>query len=178
MEELQCLATWKEGSSRYLVGKVHHSHATTNEDRFRCFVYEKTNPSGSGPSGGIGHARDRERNLLQQGLLQGHTDSDVDYRVAQSGDATCNGLFSATEGSRTMTLRRGMIFKSDFFRVIKTCLFVMFVVGKFFFFIGIRYRGCRSLVVFLHNFMHPPLSNIPPSVDILLTRGFSLTETD
>lgn len=41
VEELQCLATWKEGSSRYLVGKVHHSHATSNEDSFRCFVYEK-----------------------------------------------------------------------------------------------------------------------------------------
>lgn len=33
----------------------------------------------------------------------------VDYRVAQSGDATCNGLFSATEGSRTMTLTRGKL---------------------------------------------------------------------
>jgi len=29
------------------------------------------------------------------------------YRVAQSGDATCNGLFSPMEGSRTMTLRKG-----------------------------------------------------------------------
>lgn len=32
---------------------------------------------------------------------------DVEYRVAQSGDATCNGLSSATEGSRTMALKRG-----------------------------------------------------------------------
>lgn len=31
----------------------------------------------------------------------------IEYRVAQSGDATCNGLFSATEGSRTMALKRG-----------------------------------------------------------------------
>ncbi|CAH0554798.1 unnamed protein product [Brassicogethes aeneus] len=80
VEELQCLATWKEGSSRYLVGKVHHNHATSNEDRFRCFVYEKMTP-GSEVAG-------------------------VDYRVAQSGDATCNGLFSSSEGSRTMTLKR------------------------------------------------------------------------
>lgn len=29
------------------------------------------------------------------------------YRVAQSGDATCNGLFSPMEGSRTMTLMKG-----------------------------------------------------------------------
>lgn len=82
MEELQCLAVWKEGSSRYLVGKVHHSHATSNEDRFRCFVYEKASAASEALDG-------------------------VDYRVAQSGDATCNGLFSATEGSRTMTLKKG-----------------------------------------------------------------------
>ncbi|XP_056638629.1 uncharacterized protein LOC130446404 [Diorhabda sublineata] len=83
IEELQCLASWKEGSSRYLVGKIHHSHVTSNEDRYRCFVYEKT------------------------GSPSGATD-DVDYRVAQSGDATCNGLFSATEGSRTMTLKKAL----------------------------------------------------------------------
>lgn len=46
MEELECLATWKEGSLRYLVGKVHHNHATSNEDRYRCFVYEKSNGIG------------------------------------------------------------------------------------------------------------------------------------
>lgn len=84
MEELQCLAVWKEGSSRYLVGNVNHSHATSNEDRFRCFVYEKTS-------------------------MTSETSDGVDYRVAQSGDATCNGLFSATEGSRTMTLTRGKL---------------------------------------------------------------------
>uniref|UniRef100_A0A1Y1M8S9 Uncharacterized protein n=1 Tax=Photinus pyralis TaxID=7054 RepID=A0A1Y1M8S9_PHOPY len=81
VEELQCLAVWKEGSSRYLVGKVHHSHATSNEDRFRCFVYEKASVASEALDG-------------------------IEFRVAQSGDATCNGLFSATEGSRTMTLKR------------------------------------------------------------------------
>ncbi|KAH9642885.1 hypothetical protein HF086_005167 [Spodoptera exigua] len=45
VEELECLATWKEGSLRFLVGKLHHNHATSNEDRYRCFVYEKTNVS-------------------------------------------------------------------------------------------------------------------------------------
>lgn len=38
------------------------------------------------------------------------TAAGVEYRVAQSGDATCNGLFSATEGSRTMSLKRGKLF--------------------------------------------------------------------
>lgn len=41
MEELTCLATWKDGNSRYLVGLVSHHHAISNEDRYRCFVYEK-----------------------------------------------------------------------------------------------------------------------------------------
>lgn len=33
-----------------------------------------------------------------------HTTGRVTYNIAQSGDATCNGLQSATEGSRTMRL--------------------------------------------------------------------------
>ncbi|XP_063378781.1 uncharacterized protein LOC134665736 [Cydia fagiglandana] len=88
VEELECLATWKEGSLRFLVGKLHHNHATSNEDRYRCFVYEKTN------------------GIASTGVKEGPGSGDVEYRVAQSGDATCNGLFSATEGSRTMALKR------------------------------------------------------------------------
>ncbi|CAB3371987.1 Hypothetical predicted protein [Cloeon dipterum] len=76
-EELQCLATWKDGNTRYLVGKLSHKMATTDEDRYRCFVYE--------------------RNAHEH---------PVTFRVAQSGDATCNGLLSATEGSRTMKLTK------------------------------------------------------------------------
>ncbi|XP_067004830.2 uncharacterized protein [Anabrus simplex] len=95
VEELQCLATWKEGSSRYLVGKVRHSHATSNEDRYRCFVYEKaTLAATAGANGEHGE------------LLMDPRDDGVDFRVAQSGDATCNGLFSPMEGSRTMTLKK------------------------------------------------------------------------
>lgn len=97
VEELECLAVWKEGSSRYLVGKLHHNHATSNEDRFRCFVYEKSSATSE-------------------------IDDRVDYRVAQSGDATCNGLFSATEGSRTMTLRKGYkIFLTILYWVCSNC---------------------------------------------------------
>ncbi|KAF4519337.1 hypothetical protein B566_EDAN008259 [Ephemera danica] len=40
-EELSCVATWKEGSARYLVGRLWHRHATSDEERYRCFVYEK-----------------------------------------------------------------------------------------------------------------------------------------
>lgn len=73
VEELFCLATWREGSMRYLVGKLEHNMATSDEDKYRCFVYDRFK-DGSG------------------------------YMVAQSGDATCNGLFSAAEGSKTMRL--------------------------------------------------------------------------
>ncbi|KAJ1527276.1 hypothetical protein ONE63_008797 [Megalurothrips usitatus] len=105
---MQCLATWKEGSARYLVGKVQHSHATSNEDRFRCFVYEQV----SGHSGNSLNA-----GLAGMGLglglpglgagtpgMRAAHDAGVIFRVAQSGDATCNGLSSDMEGSRTMTL--------------------------------------------------------------------------
>lgn len=49
VEELTCLATWKDGNSRYLVGLVSHHHATSNEERYRCFVYEKISPLGKLP---------------------------------------------------------------------------------------------------------------------------------
>lgn len=107
VEELECLATWKEGSSRYLVGRLHHGHASSNEDRYRCFVYEKAGqtvqsnlnrtPMGMG-------AMDHEVALPGGPVPEGSAEV---YRVAQSGDATCNGLFSPMEGSRTMTLRKG-----------------------------------------------------------------------
>lgn len=47
VEELTCLATWKDGNSRYLVGLVSHHHAVSNEERYRCFVYEKILSSGN-----------------------------------------------------------------------------------------------------------------------------------
>lgn len=45
VEELTCLATWKDGNARYLVGLVTHQNAETNEERYRCFVYEKIQAS-------------------------------------------------------------------------------------------------------------------------------------
>ena len=80
VEELTCLAQWKDGNSRYLVGLVSHHHATSNEERYRCFVYEKI--------AGTGGFKEAE------------------YKLAQSGDATCNGLDSAEVGSRIMTLKK------------------------------------------------------------------------
>ena len=43
VEELTCLATWKDNNAHYIVGTLSHSRATSNEERFRCFVYEKIN---------------------------------------------------------------------------------------------------------------------------------------
>lgn len=77
VEELTCLATWKEGSVRYLVGKLEHKMATSDEDKYRCFVYEKN--------------KEREH---------------IPLHLAQSGDATCNGL-ATIEGARTLVLSRG-----------------------------------------------------------------------
>ncbi|XP_066966017.1 uncharacterized protein [Macrobrachium rosenbergii] len=77
IEEFMCLAAWKEGSNRYLVGKTDHQRATSDEDRYRCFVYDSWN------------------NRSHSGFM-----------VAQSGDATCNGLFSIISGSRTLILTK------------------------------------------------------------------------
>ncbi|XP_076642503.1 uncharacterized protein LOC143353226 [Halictus rubicundus] len=106
VEELECLATWKEGSSRYLVGRLHHGHASSNEDRYRCFVYEKAGQTVQGnlhrAAMGMG-AMDHDVGLQSGPVPEGSAEI---YRMAQSGDATCNGLFSPMEGSRTMTLMK------------------------------------------------------------------------
>lgn len=76
VEQLSCLGEWKEGSLRYLIGRMTHPAAKSDEDIFRCFVLEKNKKS---------------------------NDS---YNLAQSGDATCDGLSSAIEGSRTFKLTK------------------------------------------------------------------------
>ncbi|XP_049883788.1 uncharacterized protein LOC126379168 [Pectinophora gossypiella] len=79
VEELVCLATWKEGSTRYLVGQIsqvqRRNSIASDEDTYRCFIYKGQ-----------------------------HNDKWMTYNIAQSGDATCNGLSSPIDGSRTMKL--------------------------------------------------------------------------
>ncbi|KAA0185504.1 hypothetical protein HAZT_HAZT008518, partial [Hyalella azteca] len=78
--ELVCLGSWKEGVNHYLVGKINHTHANSDNDRYRCFIYERA-PHPDIP------------------------DATMMY-LAQSADATCQGLISAYEGGETMKLTR------------------------------------------------------------------------
>ena len=41
-EELECLATWSEGSKHYLVAEMDREHVFSDESKYRCFVYEKS----------------------------------------------------------------------------------------------------------------------------------------
>lgn len=78
VEELVCLATWKEGSTRYLIGKVsqgNRRNLLSDESQYRCFIYLRNTEKGR-----------------------------TVYNVAQSADATCNGVQNAYEGSKTMKL--------------------------------------------------------------------------
>lgn len=78
IEELVCLATWKEGSTKYLIGKISQGNRRNlikDEDQYRCFIYQKDK-----------------------------SNDKIVYSVAQSADATCSGVQSAFEGSRTMRL--------------------------------------------------------------------------
>lgn len=86
-EELSCYGEWKEGSTRYLVGKMSHRITRTDEDKFRCFVFERPSHGKSG---------DGEETVIES--------ANEGYLLAQSGDATCDGLSSVYEGSRTMKL--------------------------------------------------------------------------
>ena len=41
VEEVNCVAKWKDGSTFYFLGLLNHSHVQANdyEGRFRCFAY-------------------------------------------------------------------------------------------------------------------------------------------
>jgi len=71
------MGMWKEGSARYLVTRRVSAAIVSNEDRYRCFIYERAKP--------------REEGLL-------------DYRLAESAEATCSGLFSTSDGYRRLQL--------------------------------------------------------------------------
>lgn len=47
VEELTCLATWRNGNLRYLVGLLSHNHTASDEDRYRCFAYERIFSNGN-----------------------------------------------------------------------------------------------------------------------------------
>jgi len=76
-EELQCIATWAEGSKKYLVAEMNREHVYSDESKYRCFVYEK---SGKGDNKTV--------------------------KMAQSLSASCDGLWSPTEGYRTFDMAK------------------------------------------------------------------------
>ena len=82
-EELQCLATWSEGSKNYLVAEMNRDHVYSDESKYRCFVYEK---SGKGDNKTV--------------------------KMAQSLTATCNGLWSPMEGYRTFDMNKGVFLQN------------------------------------------------------------------
>jgi hypothetical protein len=69
---MECLATWKEGSTQYLVARLNGIGMVNDEGRYRCFVYAKSGNS--------------------------------TWNLAQSGDASCNGLTSAIDGAKTLKM--------------------------------------------------------------------------
>ena len=108
-EQLDCYAEWKEGSTRYLVGKMSHRITRNDEDKFRCFVFEKIGQSSSSDlEEAAAPLVDTSHTGGQSYGGQSHGGATVyganGYLLAQSGDATCDGLSSVYEGSRTMKL--------------------------------------------------------------------------
>ncbi|XP_029156626.1 uncharacterized protein LOC114929299 [Nylanderia fulva] len=76
IEELQCLAVWNDGRNKYLMGTL-NTRSVTSEKMYRCFLYEEK--------------------LHHQGKA---------IWLAQSGDPTCNGLTTVSEGSPTIKLTK------------------------------------------------------------------------
>ena len=69
---MECLATWKEGSTHYLVARLNGTVMVNDEGRYRCFAYAKWGNNS--------------------------------WNLAQSGDASCNGLTSVTEGAKILKM--------------------------------------------------------------------------
>ncbi|XP_023317631.1 uncharacterized protein LOC106655313 isoform X2 [Trichogramma pretiosum] len=78
-EELQCLATWKDGRNMFLVGTIKPADRDMpfSVDTFRCFLYEKVHHNGK-----------------------------IGYLISQSGDPSCTGLTSVTEGAKTFNFTK------------------------------------------------------------------------
>ena len=83
-EELECLATWSEGSKHYLVAEMDREHVFSDESKYRCFVYSK---AGKGDNRTV--------------------------KMAQSLAATCTGLWSPVEGYRTFQLEKGVFRQTE-----------------------------------------------------------------
>lgn len=98
-EELSCLATWKEGSSHYLVASMNHSHIYTDNERYRCFVYQRQRPH---------HQQSHHHHhQIHEDDGTGPNDSpEVIYKMAQSNQASCLGLWSVDEGYKTFTFKK------------------------------------------------------------------------
>ncbi|XP_029672408.1 uncharacterized protein LOC115241037 isoform X2 [Formica exsecta] len=76
-EELQCLAVWNDGRNKYLVGTL-RGRSVLSAKMYRCFLYEE----------------------------KPHHQGKMIYLLAQSGDPTCNGLTTVSEGSPTIKLTK------------------------------------------------------------------------
>lgn len=80
-----------------------HATAHSNEDRFRCFIYEELRRNG-GQVGG--------------------------YNVAISGDATCDGVQAPNEGSTTLVSITILIY-DRYLSIVSYCYSFCNNVGRF-----------------------------------------------
>ena len=79
-EVLECVASWKEGSSRYLVGRIMSPSQLPSSSKYQCFRYER-------------HYDEKKGGIV--------------VKMAQSYSGACEGLWSAEEGDRTYTFWTG-----------------------------------------------------------------------
>jgi len=132
-EELSCLATWKEGSSRYLVAMLNHSRVYSDEARYRCVMAEREGidavapeprqlrqlvdamakldkrPTKAGKVNGLTKCFFGRCYLYQRqrhhGRHNGREDGVV-FKMSQSEKASCVGLWSVDEGVKTFTMKK------------------------------------------------------------------------
>lgn len=119
VEELECLATWREGTIHYLVGRLHHKMATVDEDRYRCFVYHKQDhtyqvaQSGEATCSGLLTPYEGSRNMKLTKIEGQHTRCKFPTWVTQhyhwrSLDYSHSFHFSHRNASLKITSRAGV----------------------------------------------------------------------
>ena len=96
-QEMSCLASWREGSARYLVGHLLDAAGTGMEGRNSPWDRSPPPPPSTAASG-------KDIRCFRYERHGGGT-----LHMAQSFGGSCMGLWSVDEGARTFKLNRGKI---------------------------------------------------------------------
>ena len=121
-EVLECVAGWKEGSSRYLIGRIrplldYHSSKLGNQEipqgnNFFRLASSKSHTLGTSiQTLNSQRAQEPQYQCFRYELHQDEN-NEIVTKMSQSKKGSCQGLWSAIEGDRTYTLKKGKSYQN------------------------------------------------------------------